>query len=81
MAEYIEREAIRNALYDADAITMNGVAILNNFPAADVVKVVRCWECKHFPKGVIADFCRRKPNGDAVMSDDFCSYGERREGE
>ena len=36
MAEYIDREAIRNRLYDADAITMNGVAILNNFPAADV---------------------------------------------
>ena len=39
MAEYIEREAIRNALYDADAITMNGVKILNQFPAADVATV------------------------------------------
>ena len=36
MAEYIEREALRDALYDADAITMNGVKILNQFPAADV---------------------------------------------
>ena len=32
MAEYIEREAIRDALYDADAITMNGVKILDCFP-------------------------------------------------
>ena len=39
MAEYIEREAIRDALYDADAITMNGVKILNQFPAADVEPV------------------------------------------
>lgn len=39
MAEYIEREALRDALYDADAITMNGVKILNQFPAADVVPV------------------------------------------
>ena len=39
MAEYIDREAIRNRLYDADAITMNGVAMLNNFPAADVEEV------------------------------------------
>ena len=39
MAEYIEREALRNALYDADAITMNGVKILNQFPAADVAPI------------------------------------------
>lgn len=39
MAEYIDREAIRNRLYDADAIAMNGVAMLNNFPAADVEEV------------------------------------------
>ena len=39
MAEYIEREAIRDALYDADAITMNGVKILNQFPSSDVEPV------------------------------------------
>lgn len=40
MAEYIDREKLRDALYDADAITMRGVAILNRFPAADVEPVV-----------------------------------------
>ena len=39
MAEYIEREALRDALYDADAITMSGVKILNQFPGADVAQV------------------------------------------
>ena len=39
MAEYIDRKALRDALYDADAITMNGVKILNQFPAADVAPV------------------------------------------
>ena len=39
MAEYIEREALRDALYDADAITMSGVKILNQFPVADVAPV------------------------------------------
>ena len=39
MAEYIERKALRDALYDADAITMNGVKILNQFPSADVAPV------------------------------------------
>ena len=39
MDDYIKREALRDALYDADAITMNGVKILNQFPAADVAPV------------------------------------------
>ena len=39
MYEYIERKAIRDALYDADAITMSGVKILNQFPVADVTPV------------------------------------------
>lgn len=39
MTEYIERKALRDTLYDADAITMSGVKILNQFPAADVAPV------------------------------------------
>ena len=39
MTEYIEREALRDALYDADAITMSGVKILNQFPVAEVTPV------------------------------------------
>ena len=39
MDDYIKREALRDALYDADAITMNGVKIFNQFPAADVAPV------------------------------------------
>ena len=39
MGDYIKREALRDALYDADAITMNGVKILNQFPSADVEPV------------------------------------------
>ena len=39
MTEYIERKALRDILYDADAITMSGVKILNQFPGADVAPV------------------------------------------
>ena len=39
MDDYIKREALRDALYDADAITMNGVKILNQFPSSDVSPV------------------------------------------
>lgn len=45
MPDYVERKAIRDALYDADAITMEGVKILNQFPTADVAPVVHGrWE-------------------------------------
>lgn len=32
-------EDVRNVLYDADAITMKGVAIINQFPTVDAVPV------------------------------------------
>mgnify|MGYP006379191907 CR=1 FL=1 len=43
MTEYIERKALRDTLYDADAITMSGVKILNQFPGADVAPVRHGW--------------------------------------
>ena len=47
-ADYISREALRDALYEADAITMKGVAIINQFPAADVrPNVTGRWIRKH----------------------------------
>ena len=54
---------------------------ISNTPTIDAVPVVRCRECKHcdpenyhcdHPMGTAAPL-RRKP-------DDFCSYGERKEG-
>lgn len=54
---------------------------IDNAPTVDAVPVVRCRECKHcdpenyhcdHPMGTAAPL-RRKP-------DDFCSYGERKEG-
>lgn len=36
--QYVDRFRLRDKLYQEDAITMKGVAILNNFPAADVVE-------------------------------------------
>ena len=37
--DYIDRKALIDAIYDADAITMNGVKILNQLPSADVAPV------------------------------------------
>lgn len=57
-------------------------SILHSAKLIDAVPVVRCWECKHYdpenhhcdhPMGTVAPLSR-KPN-------DFCSYGERKEGD
>ena len=39
MNEYVNCKDLRDALYDADAITMEGVKIINQFPSADVAHV------------------------------------------
>lgn len=39
MNEYVNRKDLRDELYDADAITMEGVKIVNQFPSADVAPV------------------------------------------
>ena len=55
---------------------------LDKFPTIDAVPAIRCRECKHcdpenyhcdHPMGTAAPL-RRKP-------DDFCSYGERKDGD
>ena len=58
MYEYIERKAIRDALYDADAITMSGVKILNQFPVADVAPVRHGrWVHEHISEGYAWVIC------------------------
>lgn len=37
--QYVDRFLLRDKLYQEDAITMKGVAILNEFPAADAAPV------------------------------------------
>lgn len=46
MDEYIDRKGLRKALYDADEITFDGLDIIDNFPAADVItrdEGIRLW--------------------------------------
>ena len=63
MYEYIERKAIRDALYNADAITMSGVKIMNQFPIADVATVrhgiwISLTDCSN--AGVYCSVCHKK---------------------
>ena len=89
MADMIDRKELRDALYEADAVTMQGVKIINQFPAVDAVPVVRCEKCKHAvwdeetklwkcvdgeELGELFEFYEYH------YGDFFCSYGERKEG-
>lgn len=57
MANYIGRDAALTALYDADAITMRGVEILNRLPAADVVERKRGEWRQIGPKEAVCTAC------------------------
>ena len=43
MDEYVNRKDLRDALYGRDAVTMEGVKIINQFPSADVAPVRHGW--------------------------------------
>lgn len=79
MAEYIEREALLHAM---KMDVRPPFAVVRDFPAADVVEVVRCKECKYYKKGS-CDCHSVWPDQYSTGydcrpdDDDFCSYGER----
>lgn len=90
MAEYIEREALfakfdRMGLGEhslVEKIFSDGVrTIIAAMPAADVVPVVRCRDCKwdRPDKLLNKHWCTRIFGCTEVREDDFCSCGRRKE--
>ena len=76
MADLIDRKELRDALYEADTVTMQGVKIINQIPAVNAVPVVHCRECKYHNKPP----CPMRLPFSWMEDDDFCYYGERKEG-
>lgn len=61
--------------------------VIDNAPTVDAVPVVRCKECKHWklidslnPHRECQIFYGLHEYGYLTSADDFCSYGERKEG-
>lgn len=80
-------------LIDADAMIPKGTKVTDDVivihdaitkaPTIDAVPVVRCKDCKYFQdnnSGYPHDECRWG-KGETPDPDDFCSYGERKDGE
>lgn len=63
MRDYISREA--------------AIEVATSLPAADVVAVVRCRECKHYNAGFE---CLIEGYGIERPADYFCADGERKDG-
>ena len=103
--EYIEREAAKRELLSW-AVSINhpeylmrddALHVIDSIPAADVVEVVRCRECKYWgdedgklqcSDGVLFARCKihnylldGRHTGWCPTANDFCSYGERKEGD
>ena len=83
MDDLVYRKELRDALYEADAVTMQGVKIINQFPAVNAVPVVRCRECIH--DGLPTCFtCYIEQHELIFLNHDpefFCGAGERKDGD
>lgn len=84
----IHQRDINKELPSAFSVNMGinqAVGLMNSLPAADVVEVVRCKDCRHYIQPwQDCEECRCSVfNGSydrpfPTEPDDFCSYGERR---
>lgn len=81
MADLVDRKELINALYEADAVTMQGVKIINQFPAVDDVEVVRCKYCikRYDTDECPMCFLSRGQYCEFTQDDGFCDRGERKE--
>lgn len=93
MAEYINRGTAIAKLTalevtEPNATMADAKRVLADIPAADVAPVVRCKDCKWFIKnnndewwGCWLYHTIKVVPEDAPKPDDFCSYGERKDGD
>ena len=81
MARLIDANLVIDRLKTNIILGATEQAFLRNYvnccPTVDAVEVVRCRDCKHCNEG----FCVGYHAHHDVMPDDFCSYGERKDGD
>lgn len=80
MDDYISREAVLKKLSGGAMDAWEYASLKNDIdsiPAADVVEVVRCGDCKFYTNGTMRMCCARGYI-DFIYPGDFCSRGVRR---
>ena len=80
MAEYISKQAFKEKYLCFGWPPEMSEEEFNSFPAAGVVPVVRCRDCKHGKRGVDNMVRCYHPCGKVISmtAGDFCSYGQRK---
>lgn len=90
MAEYINRGTAIAKLTALEVSKPNATIVgakrlLAEMPTADVAPVVRCKGCKHYDVGVClkiySDGNAHSEAWQPRRPEDFCSYGERKDGD
>ena len=76
--EIVRNQAIAHP--NAYHLTNYATLILREAPTVDAVEVVRCKDCKHYHDFETHFDCNHICGMDYVQPNDFCSYGERKEG-
>lgn len=83
MDEYIARNTAKRWLAFAVGTGVSAAETIDQVPAADVVEVVRCKECKHYNLGVClkiySDGNAHTEAWQPRKPEDFCSYGARKD--
>lgn len=77
--KYVEAEKVRDYMmrYGFRAPDMTVTEFIEDFPAADVVEVVRCAQCKY--RNEDDGFCYGRGCPYQLVADDgFCNKGERK---
>ena len=69
----------------ASVTALECVNIVKDAPAVDAAPVVRCKECKHYSDGVCEQIAYimdgyYRGTFEEKRHDDFCSYGEKKDG-
>lgn len=76
-----QRDVMCRACFLGDAMD-----VIDDMPAADVVEVVRCKDCKNWYDGERICYCKRfwdddgEPKLYRCNANDYCSRGERKDG-
>lgn len=87
MGDLISRAELFNRLATVQTLA-DAYAVIQGMPTVDAVPVVRCGECQYwesFPSCSATPqyhACRRRIMGNVhTMREDFCSQGERKDGD
>lgn len=80
--EYVKRSDVHKAFQPkyAPAINRAFAAMINSVPAADVVEVVRCYECIHHDEDRPFHYCRRLGRDCPDDCEFYCAFGKRKDG-